>query len=441
MRATFDIPTWKPSSKGSKYPTLRELWLAVAVFISTAGLAAQTQTTPDPQPPAIDDSITAAESDAPARRLVHFNEYEGPLGSIRIGGGVLYDYAAFGQDANSQQQVELDSQWKYRDGRILLSGRLNFKRQTTWSAGIMYDGAKKEWVFRQTGIMVAVPEVWGHIFVGRSKEGFSLNKVMIGYAGWGIERAPISDATLPILADGVKWLGYVPKARILWTLGWYGDAVSEGQSFSTYESQISGRFVWVPALSASGRMLVHLGVSQRYGKVNNATLRLRARPGAWAAPYVLDTGEFAASSTKMTGFEAYYRPGPFTFGSEYFLQRVNAPASGDPLFQGGDAVATWMITGETRSYNTRGGYFNQISPSRPVFAGGPGAWEVVGHFSNADLDGGAITGGTFWRLTPMVNWYVSDHVRLAFVYGYGSLDRFGLVGKTRFFQTRLQLQL
>ena len=136
MRATFDIPTWKPSSKGSKYPTLRELWLAVAVFISTAGLAAQTQTTPDPQPPAIDDSITAAESDAPARRLVHFNEYEGPLGSIRIGGGVLYDYAAFGQDANSQQQVALDSQWKYRDGRILLSGRLNFKRQTTWSAGI-----------------------------------------------------------------------------------------------------------------------------------------------------------------------------------------------------------------------------------------------------------------------------------------------------------------
>jgi len=30
---------------------------------------------------------------------------------------------------------------------------------------------------------------------------------------------------------------------------------------------------------------------------------------------------------------------------------------------------------------------------------------------------------------------------VAFVYGYGSLDRFGLVGKTRFFQTRLQLQL
>ena len=46
---------------------------------------AQQPAAPDSQPPPIDDSITAAESDAPARRLVSFNEYEGPLGSIRIG--------------------------------------------------------------------------------------------------------------------------------------------------------------------------------------------------------------------------------------------------------------------------------------------------------------------------------------------------------------------
>ena len=29
----------------------------------------------------------------------------------------------------------------------------------------------------------------------------------------------MNDATLPILADGIKWLGYVPKAHILWNLG------------------------------------------------------------------------------------------------------------------------------------------------------------------------------------------------------------------------------
>jgi len=30
---------------------------------------------------------------------------------------------------------------------------------------------------------------------------------------------------------------------------------------------------------------------------------------------------------------------------------------------------------------------------------------------------------------------------LELTYGYGSLDRFGVVGKTQFFQSRIQLQL
>ena len=130
-----------------------------------------------------------------------------------------------------------------------------------------------------------------------------------------------------------------------------------------------------------------------------------------------------------------------TFGSEYFFQNVDAPDSGNPMFHGGEWFATWLITGEVRTYNTRGGYFNQISPKRPVFSGGPGAWEVVAQFSKIDLDSGTLSGGKYWRFTPMVNWYMSDNLRLEFVYGYGSLNRFGLVGKTHFFQSRIQMQL
>jgi phosphate-selective porin OprO and OprP len=57
------------------------------------------------------------------------------------------------------------------------------------------------------------------------------------------------------------------------------------------------------------------------------------------------------------------------------------------------------------------------------------------------LNSGPIQGGKFWRFTPMVNWHVSDNVRLEIAYGYGSLRRFGLTGVTQFFQSRLQLQL
>jgi phosphate-selective porin OprO and OprP len=41
----------------------------------------------------------------------------------------------------------------------------------------------------------------------------------------------------------------------------------------------------------------------------------------------------------------------------------------------------------------------------------------------------------------MVNWHLSDHVRLELTYGYGRLHRFDLTGNTHFFQSRLQLTL
>jgi phosphate-selective porin OprO/OprP len=120
---------------------------------------------------------------------------------------------------------------------------------------------------------------------------------------------------------------------------------------------------------------------------------------------------------------------------------VDAPQSGNPLFHGGDAFVSWLPTGEVRTYNTRGGYFNGIIPKHSVFSGGRGAWELVGRFSYTNLNGGTLRGGTFWRITPMVNWHMSPNVRLEMVYGYGSLDKFNITGGTQFFQTRIQFQL
>jgi phosphate-selective porin OprO/OprP len=397
-------------------------------------------TTPNPRSSTLDDSLDAgeAETNAPARRLVSWNEFDGKYFSVRVGGGFLYEFAAYSQDDDSKQQLALKPTEKLRDMRVLFKGRLKFfRRPVTYSMGIMYDAANEEWVFRQTGLMIEVPEIWGSLFIGRTKEGFSLNKVMVGYAGWTHERATISDATIPILADGIKWLGY--KRHFLWNLGFYGDWLSHNQGFSSYKHQVSGRFAWLPIESETE--LLHLGVSARYGAPENGMLRLRTRPEAFPAPYFIETPQFAAKNTRMLAPEVYYRPGPLLVGSEYFFQKVDASASGDPFFHGGDVFVSWLPTGEVRSYNTRGGYFNGITPTRPVFQGGPGAWELVGRFSYIDLDGGTLRGGKLWRITPMVNWHLSDNVRLEFVYGYGSLNRFDLIGKTQFFQTRMQLQL
>ncbi len=391
----------------------------------------------------METTIEAGEATVaePKRKLVNWNEYEGPFFTIRVGAGFLYEAAVYTQDDESKQQFVLEPDSKVRDFRLLLKGRLKFDRKVTWTCGIMYDGPTDEWLFRETGIMVAVPEIRGHLFVGRTKEGFSLNKVMSGYSGWTMERAPMSDATIPILGDGVKWLGYVPEWKILWNVGYYLDSINARQSFSAYDNQFVARIAWLPLLSETDRTLLHLGLNGRSGAVDEDELQIRSRPEAFPAPYFVDTGKFQAYNTRMAGWEVYYRPGPWLFGTEYWVQDVNSPEGGDPLFHGGDVVAAWIITGETRAYNTVGGYFKAVSPSKTVFEGGPGAWEAVLRLSYVDLDGGNIHGGKFWRLTPMVNWHLSDNLRLEFAYGYGALDRFGVEGATQFIQTRFQLQI
>jgi phosphate-selective porin OprO/OprP len=431
---------------GSSSPTWSLPILVLAALLCAAALASGQNATPPPAEPTLEGEIEAGEAEvaAPRRKLVRWNELDGPITTFRFGAGLIYEGAWFSQDEASQEQFDLEPEDKVRDFRVLLKGRFKTKRPLTWTCGIMYDGASDSWLFRETGVMIAVPELWGHFFVGRTKEGFSLNKVMTGYAGWTLERATISDATIPILADGIKWLGYLQKTRLLWNLGAYVDWLSHTQSFSTYSHQFVGRVAWLPiarerGASEKGPTLLHIGLNGRYGKVEDGELQLRSRPETNPAPYFVDTGKFPARDSRMAALEVYYRPGPLLVGGEYFVQKVKSPETGDPWFHGGDVVVSWLATGETRTYNTVGGYFKSVSPARTVFEGGPGAVELVGRLSYIDLDGGTLRGGRFWRFTPMVNWHLSDNLRLEVAYGYGTLDRFDLRGKTQFFQSRIQM--
>jgi len=393
----------------------------------------------------LDDTVDAGEMDddirhAP-RKMARWNEYRGPHFTAKAGIGFLVDTAAYAQDDASKEQIKMLPDGKLRDFRFVLGGSFpSLPRKVTWNVGVMYDAPTHSWLMRQTGIMVAVPRLWGNIFIGRSKEGFSLNKVMVGYDGWTMERSTMSDATIPILADGFKWLGYTPKHGFLWNFGYFNDWLSHNQNFSTYHNQTVLRLVWLPIHSDEKRTVFHLGVNLRNGSPERGQLQFRSRPEAFPAPYFVDTGKFSATNTKMAGYETYYRKGPLLLGSEYWWVNVSSPSTHNPNIHGGDVVATWCVTGEARAYNTVQGAFREVIPKRPVFSGGPGAVELVARFSDIDLNSGTLKGGKFWRFTPMVNWYLTDYLRLEGAYGIGHLDRFNLKGNTQFFQTRLQFE-
>jgi phosphate-selective porin OprO/OprP len=371
--------------------------------------------------------------------------FPGRFSTLKLGGGFLYEFAGYAQNEMGKRQMDsigsvLEPTFAVRDFRVTASGQLKTKRIISWKFGAMYDGPSRSWFIRETGVMINVPELWGNFFIGRTKEGFSMNKVMVGYAGWTMERQMAIDV-IPILADGVKWLGFLPKQRIFWNLGAYADWLSKNQSFSTFHWQAAARAGWLPIYSASEGKVLHLGFNYRYGEPVNGEMRLSSRPEANPAPKFIDTEKFASNYSNHFGGEAYFTAGPWMIGSEVYTHRFNSPANNNPVFVGGDVVVSYILTGESRPYNTSTAILGFVPVKRPVFKGGPGAWEVLFRASTLDLDGGTLTGGKFWRITPMVNWYLSKDVRLELVYGYGVLDRFALTGATQFFQSRLQLTL
>lgn len=416
---------------------LRRLFAVLLALSLTATARAQRPDTVS----RTDSADPAADGAWPSKFRIGFNEFNLGFTTFVLGAGFLIDYATHNQDSVGLDQIELHRMGRIRDSRLLLSGTLRTKRPIVWQSGLMYDWPTSKWLVRQTMIRVSLPEILGTIDVGRMKEGLSQNRVMTGYDGWTTERFTFSDAAIPLLADGIKWLGYAPSLNLVWNLGAFTDHWSEGQTFSYYEHQVVGRLAYVRMKSPTSGHLLHFGAGLHVGKPTHDTLQLKSKPEMFASPNFIDTGKFPARLGRIAGLESYYRNGPWLFGAEYYGEWVDSKQTGDPFFHGGDVVATWIVTGETRPYTTTGGNFRAVKPARPVFRGGPGAWETVLRVSYSNLDAGTLTGGTFWRVTPMVNWHMTEQARLAASYGFSVLDRFGKRGTAEFFQLRLQLQL
>ena len=385
--------------------------------------------------------LTVRDKDSAVKKLPP-NELEGSFTSFKIGLGFIYDVSAYKQSEEFKEQMDsanldLFNRGKLRDFRVLGSGVLKTKRSISWKFAYMYDGDKDVWMLRETGITIGVPELAGHIFIGRTKEGFSMVKVMNGHSPWTNERQMALDP-IPILADGIKYFGYLPKSRIFWNLGYFNDLTSKPQSFSTFEWQGVARIGWMPINDKANNIVLHIATNLRYGKPVDGKFSLKSRPESNPAPQIINTGTFDADNSSHVGGEIYYRNKNFMIGSEVVRHNFFSGKSGDHHFIGGDAMVSYFFTGAIRPYNTVGSIFGFVPVKKSVFKGGLGEIEAVIRYSSFNLNDGSIQGGKFWRITPMINWYMTKIMRVEFIYGYGTLERYELKGPVQFFETRLQ---
>jgi phosphate-selective porin OprO/OprP len=389
----------------------------------------------------------SAETDftLPVRRRIvkDWSVYDLKYLTFKWGIYTIIDAGRAVQSDESEALLEAEHGFKIRDFRFTFSGKIAIERPLTYTMGLMYDGPTNSWFPRETGIQIGIPELWGNIFLGRQKEGISLNKITVGYAVWTMERMPFTDALIPIMADGIKWLGVHPSKHANWNVAFFHNELPKSPSKGVYDNAFVARISILPLRDVDDDRapLLHLGAAYHWGQYSDDMAQARSRPESFTAGYFLDTGEFPAEQNHILGLEAYFRKASLLMGAEYLFCWNDAPTVGNPFFHGGEAFVAWAPTGEIRPYIDIGGKIGFLQPERSLFERGIGAFELVFHGSYTDFDDQAIDGGRFWRLTPQLNWYLDNMVSLRINYGLGHLDRFGGDAYTHFFQWRVQFQI
>ena len=384
------------------------------------------------------------QSPSGKRGLTEWTRYEGPLMTLNLGLMAIGDYNMFDQDIASVAQVgSIPSETELRAGRLMLRGKLGRKRSWSYFYAGEYNGLSREpedSTFRTTDLAFtrSLGGI-GDLTIGKTKEPIHLARIMPGDGVLLMERATM-DGLIPNRGTGIKLGSYALDRRLTWSVGWFNDWLFTDESFSESDNIFTGRITGLPVYADEGRRLVHLGLALRYAEAENGTFRFREPPEANTAPRYLDTGEFPAKKSRTLNLEFGTVNGSLSFQGEYLKTKVTSAQAGDPEFTGWYLASSWILTGESRSYFRRGGFFFKVAPERPLGGegGGHGAWELTFRVSNTDLNDGAIAGGEFDRWSVGANWYATERWRLEVNYGQGTLDRFGIKGNTEFLQFRLQ---
>ena len=356
------------------------------------------------------------------------------------------------QSADSEMQVgDLTSfdGGEIRGLRFGALGTLNFKRPWVWTVfgatnafGKGFDSSEDD-DFTLFDARLDVPVANGMtLSVGKQKEPISMERVMSLTNLPQQERAAPSDALLPSRNTGIVLSGSLPSGRMTLAAGAFNNWLDRDQpsSFSDNATQYVGRATWVPWQSEDGATLLHLGGGLRYSNAKEGFF-VATEPEFDNAPDFVSTPPFEADRLMTYQAEASLRSGPFWLHTDYLQTDIDAPDLGDPTTGGYHITASWVATGEMRSYNERAGTFNKIPIARTVDQNGWGAWEYSIRYSNLDANDQGLDGGELDIWSAGISWWLSPYMNVNLNYRYITLDRLGVNGSNQGINSRIALLL
>ena len=204
-----------------------------------------------------------------------------------------------------------------------------------------------------------------------------------------------------------------------------GTATAGGGLDDNDTSNVVGRVAY--ATSPKEGLNVHIGASGSHSfNVPSDTIRFRDRPELRVDPLrYIDTGNIGGVDTiTVYGPELAFNYGPFRAQGEYYRYDIDGIAGGNVNLDAWYLQASWILTGESYSYDIKKAAYKGVKAANPFGFGngGPGAWEIAARYSQADLNdaGAGIAGGEQDIITVGLNWYVNNNLR--FMLNYLNVD-------------------
>ena len=391
---------------------------------------------------------------------------------FHVGALIQQDYAFFDQDpalrASPSGGVgpsggigDLENAVFFRRGRLRFDGVAHELMEWDFDCELL---ANNNVAFDDMWVGLTLLPVIGNLRAGHVKIPMGIESVTSNRVFTFVERASLFDAFLPEYGPGLLAFDSYQDARLVWAASLHRiDPNNNGTDFGA--GQWNGTFRLTSLLfnSDDDRHYFHVGSAYSVRDDRGGVVRFRARP-EWRDTTTVaalnnrfvDTGDILASDYVLYQAEAAWVAGAFSAQTEYIFANVDA-ASGDQGFNGGYAMVSYFLTGESRPYDKRIGRFARLKPSenfyltrrcsdQPLSVGGfgRGAWELAGRYSWVDLSSANVPGGVLENITFGVNWYWNYNFRIQwnYIHSLRNAEMPGAIsGETDAFVLRLSFDL
>jgi phosphate-selective porin OprO/OprP len=332
---------------------------------------------------------------------------------FQLGGAIVFEQKAFiGNDIAKGKEFHGGA--NFRNFEIDLNGGLG-RQNLTYTLVTKYDTKEKKVGLDDAYVTYGITDKFT-VSVGQVLPGFSLESTASSKWVPFFDRSMATHALGTDLGLGVnvsKWENQY--TFIVAAMQPKQDREpTDGTPNSTYIKrddrwQTNARFVYRPIFE--GTKILQIGASGYFQDDHSATKQFKSHGEAQARhnTELLNTGYITASNHKGLDFEIAGQNGPLYGELEYERVFVTRPGGLDRLhFDGYHAVASYVLTGEAKTFKDFNGTFGQVKPACPK-----GAWEVAAKYSVLNLNNKDIQGGKANNVALGLNYYLNNNIKLS----------------------------